>query len=523
MPRIKIKHKHPTIQTKDQLLTILSEHDIYATKIIPLHDGYVVLTSLEEETDKIFDTPCQNSLNESSFNALLPPDLKAKRTVLLFSVDSTIRDKSEDEIQEEIESHNDFAANAIDSVYKFQGSPIIKVTFTSSAPALKSTEQGLKMFKLRIPPYQIQKEEYIPIKTCMKCYKLGEHNTNECNLPKEYTICSECGEEGHKYNRCPNSTTKKCLNCGAAHRTLAYSCPERRKLIKEIKESNKAQKATSYSNAVSSNATPQIPFPNISTDSILKIYQCVIHSHVANAITPGSYATELNQVFKDNDFPTIKITNIPDSSKLFPFMASPNTPPQTQTNEPTPSTSTTPTRPHPPETNTSTPTTLTQPPPSQITEPTPPIPAAPTKPQPEETIPATHTTPQTPPPHHQPSPPTPPKLPEEEKPLPTPEQPTQTEETTNSETLSEMSSISPNVSYSSSTCTSSLSPQNPSPPSLILKNKTNPNQKPKSKESNSNSTANPARVPPPSRPSTSQTPKPPRSTNQRSLRSKEIH
>lgn len=44
MARFKIKHDSSNDKHKIQLLRILSEHLIYAYNIIPITDGYIVLT-----------------------------------------------------------------------------------------------------------------------------------------------------------------------------------------------------------------------------------------------------------------------------------------------------------------------------------------------------------------------------------------------------------------------------------------------------------------------------------------------
>lgn len=80
-----------------------------------------------------------------------------------------------------------------------------------------------------IPPHQI-KETYTQVITCMKCYKMEDHYTNQCTKPRDYKICSEYGELGHTWFTCL-SKEKQCINCWDEHRTLAMRCPERKKYI----------------------------------------------------------------------------------------------------------------------------------------------------------------------------------------------------------------------------------------------------------------------------------------------------
>lgn len=63
----------------------------------------------------------------------------------------------------------------------------------------------------------------------MKCYPIEEHTTNKCPKPKEYKICSECGDRNHTWKDC-HSSEKKLVNCDGNHRTIANKCPKRREI-----------------------------------------------------------------------------------------------------------------------------------------------------------------------------------------------------------------------------------------------------------------------------------------------------
>lgn len=84
----------------------------------------------------------------------------------------------------------------------------LNITFHQPTTSRKAQDSGIFMFSMSFPKQQI-KEDYINI-TCMRCYKLN-HITNNCSMPKDFKICSECGEEGHKYNDY-NNNYKKCIN-----------------------------------------------------------------------------------------------------------------------------------------------------------------------------------------------------------------------------------------------------------------------------------------------------------------------
>ncbi len=100
MPRVKIKHPDTSQERRLLLLRTLSENIIYATRIINAQDGFIVLTRSDEEIDKIFQEKVFQELKKNNFQAVLPPELKAKRTILTFNTDDFIFHHKE--IEEEL-------------------------------------------------------------------------------------------------------------------------------------------------------------------------------------------------------------------------------------------------------------------------------------------------------------------------------------------------------------------------------------------------------------------------------------
>ena len=82
MARVKLKCDNTNHEKKILLLKILAENLIYATRIITVQDGFVVLTRSDEDMDKIFQGKTNEELANNSYKPVLPPELKAKRTVL---------------------------------------------------------------------------------------------------------------------------------------------------------------------------------------------------------------------------------------------------------------------------------------------------------------------------------------------------------------------------------------------------------------------------------------------------------
>lgn len=157
----------------------------------------------------------------------MPPDLKVKKSIIITRVDEHIYERGE-EIIDELFIHIAWIGDEIQSVYKFPNSPTLKVTFTQAAYAKLCTERGLRAFGLSIPHSDIKQETFIPIRTCMRCYTLEDHNTKDCPQGRDFKIYSDCSKEGHLWYQCTESY-KKCINCSGNHSTMAMKCTVKNK------------------------------------------------------------------------------------------------------------------------------------------------------------------------------------------------------------------------------------------------------------------------------------------------------
>lgn len=327
MAKVKIKTTNPKEERKKlKLLEILSRNDVYATRIITIADGFVTITNEESDLDKIFDGKTDQQLIRDGFTPMIPPELKAQRSIKIFNVENTIYDHDTEEMITEIMERNPFTNNQIQEIEKPPRSKMLKITFTTTNIAKKAAEQGLKMYLMSIPPHQIEQDKFIEIKTCYRCYKVEDHFTSDCPKPKEYKICSECGEEGHYWREC-NNTIKKCINCQEEHRTLAMRCPRRREAYNFKKTESKT---TTYSNVVSRTTLQQHQqgtFYNremsaVTPDIQKTIFACLMHAHIINAEKPGSYQDTINKVFPANGLPAIVIPEDPPSKSIMQSLMS---------------------------------------------------------------------------------------------------------------------------------------------------------------------------------------------------------
>lgn len=195
----------------------------------------------ENEADRIFNRDIQKELEKQDFTPVIPQQLKVKKSVIINRLSDIIYDRDVEEIEDELLLKNDWLGDEIDAIYKFPRSNTIKITFNQTSTAKKCSEKGLLAIHLSIPPSDIKQEEYIHITCCTKCYMLEDHQTRNCPKDQDFKICSECSEHNHVWHQC-QATSKKCINCGENHSTMAMRCQKRKDLIKEKRKTLRSYK-----------------------------------------------------------------------------------------------------------------------------------------------------------------------------------------------------------------------------------------------------------------------------------------
>ena len=316
MSRIKIKCRKNGREEKLQLLEILCRKYIEISRITATHDGFVVLTVDEHSADSLFLHDTKNELMSKDFSPIMPPEMRAKKSIIIPRVDDVIYEETVVDIGEELIRENTWMGEIkeIEDVYKFPNSPTLKITFSQTQIAKLCTEKGLKAFKISIPPQEITIETYVPVKCCMRCYNLEDHYTNECPRGKEYKVCSECSSEDHVWHQC-RAGNKQCINCNGSHSTLAMQCIKRKEIIKNKRALSNEKQNMTYANIAQASTTPKVAtpiLPQVSKEEILLIHICVVHAQVKDQQKPGTYAKELNKILKENKLPSVIIPDEPD-------------------------------------------------------------------------------------------------------------------------------------------------------------------------------------------------------------------
>ena len=219
--------------------------EIPLIRISDAKNGFSAITDDQNHIDKILSPSSVEVLSTINLKPVIPPELKSRRTVFVRQLDHSVGSRPANEIISELEkNHNYLKIAAVHKIKHY--THLLKIECTETQMADRILENGVIMFNTRVTPFQTEREKYIHIQICFKCYKFEEHSTHQCKSTA--IVCSECAEIGHTHETC-TSPTKKCLNCPTNndHRTFASKCPYRKKA--EAKKQQKVlDKLTSQSN-----------------------------------------------------------------------------------------------------------------------------------------------------------------------------------------------------------------------------------------------------------------------------------
>ena len=312
--------------TKNELCSTIYNEGIKFSRIIPTSDTFVVVCLSEEQVDKLIAETTVNKLKEKAFEVIVPPHLKARKTVFIRRLDKDLTALPTEILKQDIEHRNVWAT--VEEVVNFPNMPsMLKIRFSDIRMARKAIELGLSIGEYHLNSDNIEMEDFIQLTPCWACYRY-DHSIKDCK-EKNIKRCSECAAVGHTFRECKEKINLKCLNCDGPHRTLAAACPIRKEKIKEIREQRKANKkqfetenktycaVTKLSKDLPKLTVPEQPTLNLQSDMSFKAMVILIHAHLANIAQPGSFGTTVKNLLKKNNLPIVHLPDDAPSSEIF--------------------------------------------------------------------------------------------------------------------------------------------------------------------------------------------------------------
>ena len=217
--------EHDGGSKKGKVSKCICAADALVYKIRENQDGFILVTD-SQGMDLLLKEESRKRILDEGLDIQFPPEYEASCTVILRNVDSLVHALSEEEIKDTAEDRY-----KIRRLVKFPNNKyLLKVIFLTAEAADIAIEKGISISFQKFIGRNIDKEIFIPIVPCYRCYKY-DHQRKNCNKAIEYQICSNCSEEGHTYEYC-KSNIARCINCKGNHRTLAARCPVRKEIVR---------------------------------------------------------------------------------------------------------------------------------------------------------------------------------------------------------------------------------------------------------------------------------------------------
>lgn len=333
---VRLKHKDRANPTDRSRLIELAYVNLGVplTRVFPTNDGYKMICRNDKEADKVLSSEAKKLFFNNGLVVVMPPEMKARRSVFVRKVDPYVGRHSAEEIKAEIERNQ--PSLRIEEVIKIKDyTHVFKIVFEETAMVEIVLNNGFLAYNMSLTPDKIEREKFTSLLICFSCYKYEDHTTNDCQ-EKDKKLCSKCAGDGHTYTECV-SASNGCLNCKrngepatkfTTHSTLAMSCPIKKRIILTKEEQEKRNKETKEKTTyaeiakqaareVTANNLQPTTLVNLSEATHVQAMLCMLHAHLENVIHPGTYASKLNQMLEHNKLPKMWFPADPDSAKLF--------------------------------------------------------------------------------------------------------------------------------------------------------------------------------------------------------------
>ena len=290
-----------------------------------VHDAkgaFYVLIS-EDNLEKILTEENRRECRKEGYELQAPLEYNSMKTVVIKQLDYMVDSYTDEEIMDSITQLNEWAE--VEDMYHLPTtSKMIKVRFASQQMVQTALTKGLVILHQSIPYWNVEREIFVRLTPCRNCFGY-DHKIKDCPQEKKMR-CTYCGGQ-HKQTEC-EATVPTCINCGGAHRTLAAACKIRKELIKkrsrEIRERSKSHTrqggdqryngTQSYAEAMGAGTfgsgrkqeTTNPLTKEETKDMLTIIMSAIVYGHYMEALVPGSFQDNVNEVYRLNGLRTVK-------------------------------------------------------------------------------------------------------------------------------------------------------------------------------------------------------------------------
>ena len=217
--------------------------DLVVTEMYSVNGGAILLIENLEHIHGLLSKEAQDILKTFHLKALQPEWMSPDKTLFATRVPLVLtEDRGAQEVAKEIHRCNPNLKIEYLLIIRGRQNPrfnqevrdTIKITFVNADMADVALSQGIKLFNYSLKPEALEKERFVKVTQCYKCFSLN-HKTSECE--RMACLCSICGGE-HHYRRCPRPDNPRCINCHEKHHAVSRYCKKKKEKMEEIKARN---------------------------------------------------------------------------------------------------------------------------------------------------------------------------------------------------------------------------------------------------------------------------------------------
>ena len=170
MVRIRVKiTQHDGASKKEALWQGLHKAKAYVYKMIQAKEAFFLVTD-GEQAELILKDHVRQFLRDKGLEVQMPPEHVAMRTILVKGLEWYVVSKSEEDIKHKIQS--EYPDWKLDKVVKIPNTDkLMKLVCANVRTAGEIIDKGLTIFNQRFAGKSLEKEMYINVTPCFKCYK----------------------------------------------------------------------------------------------------------------------------------------------------------------------------------------------------------------------------------------------------------------------------------------------------------------------------------------------------------------
>ena len=166
MVKVKVNiRQHDGQSKRNPLWTCVNKAEAFVYKVTETRRAFYLITN-NTQLDKLLTNESKRNFDKEGLEIITPHEYVAARTVFVRGIDAHIRDKSDNEIIDNIsQKQPDFK---IERLIRLPSKRNIKLICKSTNIADNITSQGIQMFNQKFTPISLEKEIYASLQPYLR-------------------------------------------------------------------------------------------------------------------------------------------------------------------------------------------------------------------------------------------------------------------------------------------------------------------------------------------------------------------